>query len=39
MASGDQPMPFWLSAPTFPSRGRAVFSWSPSFQLHGQAIT
>jgi spore coat protein H len=35
----DRPMPFWLDKPTIPSPGRVLFSWRPSFQLHGQPIT
>jgi spore coat protein H len=33
-----RPMPFWLYAPAFGAQG-VTLSWSPSFQLRGQALS
>lgn len=35
----NRPMPFWLYEPAFPAAGGVTFSWSPSHQLEGGAIT
>jgi spore coat protein H len=34
----SRPMPFWLYAPAFGAQG-VTLSWSPSFQLRGQALS
>ena len=39
VATLDRPMPYWLYFPVNPSTASVTFTWSPSFQLRGAAIS